>query len=128
MALAALEAGVVINNSSVTIVHGMSRPIGALFHVPHGMSNALHLTEHTKDLQTLAEPLRLRQRRTVTKKQQKSFWMLLKISVKSVKFLHLRNMELTGKNSSHLLIRWRMMHWQAEVPEIQLKMLQKMMY
>ncbi len=43
MALAALEAGICINNSSVTIVHGMSRPIGALFHVPHGMSNAMLL-------------------------------------------------------------------------------------
>ena len=40
MALAAYEAGVCINNSSVTLVHGMSRPIGALFHVPHGISNA----------------------------------------------------------------------------------------
>lgn len=41
MSLAAFEAGVCINNSSVTIVHGMSRPIGALFHVPHGISNAM---------------------------------------------------------------------------------------
>lgn len=41
MALAALEAGIVITNSSVTVVHGMSRPIGALFHVPHGISNAM---------------------------------------------------------------------------------------
>ena len=45
MSLAALEAGICINNSSVTIVHGMSRPIGALFHVPHGMSNAMLLKE-----------------------------------------------------------------------------------
>lgn len=45
MALAAFEAGVCINNSSVTIVHGMSRPIGALFHVPHGLSNAMLLKE-----------------------------------------------------------------------------------
>lgn len=45
MAIAAYEAGVCINNSSVTIVHGMSRPIGALFHVPHGMSNAMLLKE-----------------------------------------------------------------------------------
>ena len=30
-------------NSSVTIIHGMSRPIGALFHVPHGLSNAMLL-------------------------------------------------------------------------------------
>lgn len=43
MAAAALEAGICINNSSVTIVHGMSRPIGALFHVPHGLSNAMLL-------------------------------------------------------------------------------------
>lgn len=40
---AAYEAGVCINNASVTIVHGMSRPIGALFHVPHGISNAMLL-------------------------------------------------------------------------------------
>lgn len=43
MSIAALEAGICINNSSVTIVHGMSRPIGALFHVPHGLSNAMLL-------------------------------------------------------------------------------------
>lgn len=41
MAIAALEAGVAFNNASVTVVHGMSRPIGALFHVPHGISNAM---------------------------------------------------------------------------------------
>lgn len=45
ISLAALEAGICINNSSVTIVHGMSRPIGALFHVPHGLSNAMLLHE-----------------------------------------------------------------------------------
>lgn len=45
MSIAAFEAGICINNSSVTIVHGMSRPIGALFHVPHGMSNAMLLKE-----------------------------------------------------------------------------------
>jgi alcohol dehydrogenase class IV len=43
MSIAALEAGIAINNASVTIVHGMSRPIGALFHVPHGLSNAMLL-------------------------------------------------------------------------------------
>lgn len=45
MAIAAYEAGVCINNSSVTLVHGMSRPIGALFHVPHGISNAMLIKE-----------------------------------------------------------------------------------
>lgn len=43
MAIAALEAGIAFSNASVTIVHGMSRPIGALFHVPHGLSNAMLL-------------------------------------------------------------------------------------
>lgn len=41
LSLAAYEAGICINNASVTLVHGMSRPIGALFHVPHGISNAM---------------------------------------------------------------------------------------
>jgi len=43
MAEAALEAGIAFSNASVTIVHGMSRPIGALFHVAHGLSNAMLL-------------------------------------------------------------------------------------
>lgn len=43
MSLAALEAGIAFNNASVTIVHGMSRPIGALFHISHGLSNAMLL-------------------------------------------------------------------------------------
>jgi len=38
--LGALEAGIAFSNASVALVHGMSRPIGALFHVPHGISNA----------------------------------------------------------------------------------------
>lgn len=45
MAVAALEAGMAFNNSSVTIIHGMSRPIGAIYHVPHGLSNAMLLEE-----------------------------------------------------------------------------------
>lgn len=45
MAFAAYEAGVCINNASVTLVHGMSRPIGALFHVPHGISNAMLISK-----------------------------------------------------------------------------------
>lgn len=45
MSVAALEAGIAFNNASVTIVHGMSRPIGALFHIAHGLSNAMLLKE-----------------------------------------------------------------------------------
>lgn len=43
LALASLQAGMAFNNASVTLVHGMSRPIGANFHVPHGLSNAMLL-------------------------------------------------------------------------------------
>ncbi|MYL42627.1 iron-containing alcohol dehydrogenase [Virgibacillus salexigens] len=43
MALGALQAGIAFTNASVCLVHGMSRPIGALFHVPHGYSNAMLL-------------------------------------------------------------------------------------
>jgi alcohol dehydrogenase len=39
--LGATLAGIAFSNSSVALVHGMSRPIGAAFHVPHGMSNAM---------------------------------------------------------------------------------------
>ncbi len=45
MSVAALEAGIAFNNASVTLIHGMSRPIGALFHVPHGLSNAMLIKE-----------------------------------------------------------------------------------
>lgn len=41
MSVAALEAGIAFNNASVTLIHGMSRPIGALFHIAHGLSNAM---------------------------------------------------------------------------------------
>jgi alcohol dehydrogenase class IV len=43
MMLAATQAGMAFCNSSVALVHGMSRPIGAAFHVPHGLSNAMLL-------------------------------------------------------------------------------------
>lgn len=48
MALAALEGGMAFGNASVALVHGMSRPLGALFHIPHGLSNAVLLPEVTR--------------------------------------------------------------------------------
>lgn len=39
----ATYAGIAFSNASVCTVHGMSRPIGAYFHVPHGLSNAMLL-------------------------------------------------------------------------------------
>ncbi|MDP6350931.1 MAG: iron-containing alcohol dehydrogenase [Alphaproteobacteria bacterium] len=43
MMLAATQGGMAFSNASVCLVHGMSRPIGAHFHVPHGLSNAMLL-------------------------------------------------------------------------------------
>ncbi|MED4599823.1 iron-containing alcohol dehydrogenase [Paenibacillus validus] len=43
LALGAMLAGAAFSNASVTLIHGMSRPVGALFHVPHGLSNAMLL-------------------------------------------------------------------------------------
>lgn len=43
MARAAYEGGAAFANASVCLVHGMSRPLGAVFHVPHGLSNAVLL-------------------------------------------------------------------------------------
>lgn len=48
MMLGATLAGVAFSNASVCLVHGMSRPIGAFFHVPHGMSNAMLLPAITE--------------------------------------------------------------------------------
>ncbi len=46
--LAASQAGMAFSNASVALVHGMSRPIGAHFHVAHGLSNAMLLPEITR--------------------------------------------------------------------------------
>ena len=48
MMLGATQAGLAFSNASVALVHGMSRPIGAHFHVPHGLSNAMLLPSVTR--------------------------------------------------------------------------------
>jgi len=48
MMLGATLAGLAFSNSSVALVHGMSRPIGAHFHVAHGLSNAMLLPAVTR--------------------------------------------------------------------------------
>ncbi len=41
--MGALQAGLAFANSSVALVHGMARPMGAYFHIAHGISNAVLL-------------------------------------------------------------------------------------
>ena len=48
MMLAATLGGMAFTNSSVALVHGMSRPLGAVFHLPHGLSNAVLLPTVTR--------------------------------------------------------------------------------
>jgi alcohol dehydrogenase class IV len=48
MMLGATLAGLAFSNASVALVHGMSRPIGAHFHVAHGLSNAMLLPAVTR--------------------------------------------------------------------------------
>lgn len=48
MMLGSTLAGIAFSNASVALVHGMSRPIGALYHVPHGLSNAMLLPAVTE--------------------------------------------------------------------------------
>lgn len=43
MMFASTQAGMAFSNSSVALVHGMARPLGAHFHVAHGMSIAMLL-------------------------------------------------------------------------------------
>src|SRR5262245_52702658 len=48
MSIAALQGGLAFTNSSVCLVHGMSRPLGLMFHLPHGLSNSVLLPAVTR--------------------------------------------------------------------------------
>lgn len=44
MLFAALYAGIAICSAPTALVHSMSRPLGAWFHIPHGLANAMLLS------------------------------------------------------------------------------------
>jgi alcohol dehydrogenase class IV len=48
MSLAALQGGLAFTNSSVCLVHGMSRPLGLVFRLAHGLSNSVLLPTITR--------------------------------------------------------------------------------
>jgi alcohol dehydrogenase class IV len=92
MMLAATLAGIAFSNASVALVHGMSRPIGAFFHVPHGLSNAMLLPAVTafsinSAVQRYAECARAMQIARSSDSDQAS-------ASKLVKALYQRNLEL----------------------------------
>ncbi len=43
MMLGQLLAGLTFGNSGTALVHGLARPLGAHFHIPHGLANAIML-------------------------------------------------------------------------------------
>jgi alcohol dehydrogenase class IV len=54
--LGAMQAGMAFSNSSVALVHGMARPLGACFHLTHGISIAILLPVVTEfSLQSASE-------------------------------------------------------------------------
>ena len=57
MLLGASLAGMAFANAPVAAVHALAYPIGALFHVPHGLSNALVLTGVMRFNLSAAAPL-----------------------------------------------------------------------
>ena len=136
MALAAYEAGVCINNSSVTLVHGMSRPIGALFHVPHGISNAMLIRECLRFaldgegaenvLQKSLWKSARQKKQTVLPAHQRNFLARLNALQKRLKFLLCANTELTLKNLKPLKKKWRLIRLPQEVLQTRGRQFQKM--
>lgn len=55
MLIGAMLAGQAFSNAPVGAVHGLAYPLGGFFHVPHGLSNALVLTEVLKYNQPKAD-------------------------------------------------------------------------
>jgi len=53
--LGSLLAGLAFSNSSVALVHGMARPLGAYFNIPHGLSNAI-LLPHVMEFTYISNP------------------------------------------------------------------------
>lgn len=101
MSLAATQAGMAFSNSSVCLVHGMSRPIGAMFHVPHGVSNAMLLPgvlEFTKGHATerLAVIGRLLKPELQNKRDQEVVETLLQDLIQLCKDLKIPNMKTWG--------------------------------
>lgn len=55
MLIAQLQAGQAFTNSSVALVHGMARPLGAQCHLPHGLANAI-LLPYVMEFSAMAAP------------------------------------------------------------------------
>ena len=55
MMIAQFKAGKAFGNSSVALVHGMARPLGAQLHIPHGLANGLILP-YVVEFNSMAAP------------------------------------------------------------------------
>lgn len=119
MSLAAFEAGVAFNNASVTVIHGMSRPIGALFHVPHGISNAMLLSacfSYVYDgaygrFADMAREIGVADEKDDDKSAAEKFIDACNELCKICEIRALKNMELTRMISSLIWIKWQRTLW-----------------
>ena len=108
MSIAALEAGIAFNNASVTIIHGMSRPIGALYHIPHGLSNAMLIKECFSfaldgaypEFGTLAKEVGVA---TLEDSDKEASEKLLKAMVNLVETCHVQTLQEYGVNKEDFL-------------------------
>lgn len=55
MMIGQFKAGKAFGNSSVALIHGMARPLGAQLHIPHGLANGLILP-YVVEFNQMAEP------------------------------------------------------------------------
>jgi alcohol dehydrogenase class IV len=55
MMIGQFKAGKAFGNSSVALIHGMARPLGAQLHIPHGLANGLILP-YVVDFNAMAAP------------------------------------------------------------------------
>ncbi len=123
MALAALEAGAAFNNASVTLIHGMSRPIGALFHVAHGLSNAMlipvcltyALPGAYERFGELARPSARLPWRIPARPRRRSSWRRQRLWWLNWKRRRWKAMASTGPRFLTASAKWLMTQWRAAV-------------
>ena len=118
MSLAAFEAGVAFNNASVTVIHGMSRPIGfSMYRTALAMqcffqlALAMFMTAHMADLLIWHAKSALQMKKTMINRQLRSLLPLAMNFARFVKFRALKNMELTKMISSLIWIKWQRTLW-----------------
>ena len=135
MSLAALEAGVAFNNASVTVIHGMSRPIGSSTFLTVSVMQCffqhallMFMTELMTVLLIWLVKSVWQVIMTTIKLPLRNLLMLVTNFVKFAKFLLLKNTALIKMNFSLIWTRWLMTLWLPAHRLILLKSLIRTIY